>query len=297
MTMISSSLPDMGAQERGYERAQTDAAAKTDAAARSDIAIEEEIWNRIHKDPSLGERYQRNIAVEVEHGSVRLRGHVLKAWHAKWIENIAGRVRGALFVHNHLVPDEVLQNQVIQALLRDESTAPFIFTVRSTFGWVSIGGFVPSQAAAIAAEGVAGSVADVRGVLSLPAVVSAGWTQEETEPIRRALQPSLAAAVYEDGDQVPGAVGLVSQIIIDPCSRLVSAIAVRRSGSPEAGGAPVEYLVPMSAVEAVNERGVWLKEGQTLGQFERFEKSAFPLPPPGWQPPFPYLPGMVRWSL
>lgn len=268
-------------------------------ALRSDAAIEAEIWAGILKNRRLGEKYREHVAVESEHGLVRLRGHVNKVWHSALIADIAGRVEGVALVKNTLVADEHLCEQVIAALLQDERTAPYIFVVRCSFGWVQLGGVVPSEEIARTAERVAGFVPAVRGILSLPGVFGApllgeGGQAVDSGPVRRALQPLPAAVVYQDdGVGQPEAVGAVSQIIIDPCSRLVSAIAVRLTGGEEDS----VHLVPMTAVEAANGQNVWLKEGETAAAYPPFDRARFPLPPAGWRPPFPYEPGSVRWSM
>ena len=264
---------------------------------RSDVAIEEEIWDGILRDHALGPKYQENLIIEVENGRVKLRGHTLKEWHGPLIANIIDRVEGVTLMRNELVADPVLQEQVIRALVQDDLTSPYIFMVRCHFGWIHLGGLVPSREIAKAAEGAAGFVPAVRGVLTLPSVF--GWlTADEPEPPRRTLQPRIAAAVYQDGDDSqPVEAGMVSQVIIDPASRLVEAFAVRVPEQDGESQVPLERQVPMSAVEAANERQVWLKEGEKLENYPLFERSRCPLPPAIWRPPFPYLPGMVRWVL
>lgn len=266
---------------------------------RSDPVIEEEIWNGIIKDRCLGAKYQENIEVEVEDGRVKLRGHVLKRWHIPLIVNIADRVEGVVWIKSELVADDILQEQVVKALLQDDRTAPYVFTVKSAFGWIHLRGLVPISEVAKAAEGVAGFVPNVRGILSLPSVFGANlFAVEELESVRRALQPRIGSGVYQDGDgSKPVDVGQVAQVVIDPCSRLVSAIAVRVTGRVGDSQEPVDRLVPMTAVEAVNEKHVWLKEGAVIDQYPPFEQKLFPLPPANWHLPFPYFRGLVRWSL
>jgi hypothetical protein len=283
------------ARRDDLERGRAWSGAARSDAARSDAAIEEEIWTRIDKDRSLGIRLQENIAVEVEDGRVRLRGHVTQAWHCQRIASTAGQAAGVIRVQNDLTADEHLRAQVIKALLMDERTAPYVFVVRCSFGWVQIGGLVPGAEIASAAETVAGFVPAVRGILSLPTVFGAPWSADpDFEPVRRALQPRLAASVMQEfpGDK-PQALGLVSQVILDPCSRLVRAIAVRPSGTR----ANSERLVPVQAIDAANERQVWLNEDQALEAYPLFDRCQYPLPPAGWRPPFPYTEGTVRWSL
>lgn len=266
---------------------------------RPDAVIEEEIWQRILKDHSLGCQYLDHLLVEVEDGRVCLRGHVLKAWHSPLITSIAHQTEGVVLVKNELVADENLREQVIQALTEDEWTAPYIFTVTVRFGWINLGGVVPSREIAKHAESVVGAVPFVRGVLSLPAVFGEEWFgSAANEPARRALQPRHAAVVYQDGlDQKPVAVGLVSKVMIDPCSRLVSAIAVRITAKGAQEHSSTERLIPITAIEAANEKGVWLKTGEDINQYAGYEPRQYPLPPPNWRPPFPYHRGSIRWSL
>jgi osmotically-inducible protein OsmY len=261
----------------------------------SDVVIEEEIWHSIFKDSSLGARYKDHLDLEVENGHVRLTGHVMKPWHGQQLIDLAKRARGVVWVESDLVADPHLQDQVIQALVQDEITSPYIFTVKSSYGWISLGGLVPTQEIVKAAEAVAGFVPAVRGILSLPSVLGATWlSADHPEPARRALQPRLAARVHQEVEESESAkeAGWVSQVVVDPCSRLVSAIVVSAGGR---GG--IERFIPIQDIEAVRKDQVWLKPGKAAAQFPRFERGRFPFAPRSWRPPFPYAPGTVRWSL
>ena len=262
----------------------------------TDAKIVEDIWRGIFKDRCLGPKYRDNITVEVEQGRAKLRGHTLKPWHSQLIFQIVDRNEDVVWVKNELVSDDVLQEQVIQALIADEITAPYIFTARVNFGWVQLGGLVPTREIAKAAEAVAGSVPGVRGILSLPSAFDVAMLlEEEMDPPRRTLQPPLGARVYQDSDPMqPVGVGRVSQVLIDPVNRLVSTIAIAAEGGPERGA---ERLVPIHDVEAVSDQRVWLKEGKTIDQYLPFGSKQFPFAPTNWRPPFPYLPGSVRWSI
>lgn len=274
---------------------------------RSDSAIEQEIYDRLAKENSAAFSAD-NMAVEVEYGRVSLSGYAEIEWQRQWAVMIAAQVKGVTGVQNELVLDDEVRSEVLQALAEDERTTLYLISVTCKAGWVYLDGIMPTLEAAQAVEEVTARLPSVRGILSVPWVMGLPWLDsDDLEPVRRAFQPMIGANVFNgvNSNQREDD-GIVTQIILDPCSRLLSHVAVRlreqKAGQGlanvknEGARSPLEYLVPVSSIEAANRNSVWLKEGEEIHKYPAFNPAQYRLAPTDWKPPFPYQPGIVRLS-
>ncbi len=255
----------------------------------TDELILNDIWRALWKNNLVRSTDIRHISVDVQRGRVTLTGHLSKENNRRRIEHIVRQVPGVTEIENCLVPDYDLTIRVAQALYRDERTRPYILPVGASHGWVRVDGEVPSRELQRIVEEVAAQTPQVRGVISLPRVPG-----EDDNPVRRRLQPQIGAQVYDR----TGMAGTVSQVIINPRSRLVTHFAVHvRSGFLDGKFISGEYLVPVEAIDRVNEESVFLhRSGSPVHAYPAFDSEAYPLAPSSWQPPYPYRPGSVRWA-
>ncbi len=94
--------------------------------------------------------------------------------------------------------------------------------------------------------------------------------------------------------------GVVTEVIIQPRNRLVTHVAVRVDGAIIDGRlVPGDYhLVPVEAIDFVNQESTFLRRNEPpLSAFPAFDPRGYPLAPRTWEPPFPYKPANVCWSL
>lgn len=256
---------------------------------QADEHISKDIWQALWKDNLVRTTDIRHISVDVQQGRVTLTGHLSKENNRGRIEGIVRRVPGVTGVENRMVTDYDLTIRVAQALYKDERTRPYILPVGASHGWIRVDGEVPSRELQRVTEEVAAQTPQARGVISLPRVAG-----ENNDPVRPTLQPQLGAQVYDR----TGMAGIVSQVIISPRNRLVTHFAVRvRSGFLDGKYISGEYLVPVEAIDKVNEESIFLHQaGAPVHLYPAFDSEAYPLAPQSWQPPYPYHPGSVRWT-
>ncbi|RPJ29017.1 MAG: BON domain-containing protein [Chloroflexi bacterium] len=253
----------------------------------SDASILAEIWKVARQHDGIRALDIGSFSVSVREGFVFLTGHLSKKYHRELIEEIACSTPGVNAVRNNLVVDSELTIQVAERLSKDERTCGFIFPVGSAYGWVRLGGVVPRRELQMAVEEIAAQVPSVRGVLSRPRLIG-----ENPETERRPIQPQIQAKVYDYILQE----GVVTQVVIQPRNRLVTQAAVRTGDFHDGKFVFYEYLVPVEAMEVVNQESIFLKrQGPPLNRFPAFEPSDYPLAPSDWQPPYPYTAGDVRW--
>lgn len=257
-------------------------------STHEDSSIQAEIWDKLWKRWEIRALDISSFSVSVKNGRVLLRGHLTMDSNRRLIESTCETIPGVVGVDNCLVIDHDLTMQVAQALAQDGRTRSLILPVGSYHGWVGIGGQVPNRSLQLAAQEVAASVSSVRGVISLPSVIG-----QDSLPQRHPVEPQVASQVYN----LDGQVGTVTQVVIDPQTRLVNQIAVKAidmwDGTPVRG----EYLVPVASITLANKESVFLKrDGRRLQSFPPFDPSAYSLAPETWQPPYPYLPGTVLWT-
>ena len=143
---------------------------KPNLIVRPDNSILIEIWDQLWKYDVIRSIDINSFSVSVVNGVVLLTGHLSRASNRRLIEYIAHSVPDVTAVNNKLVVDDELTMQVALALGRDERTRPFVLPVGCSHGWVHLSGEVPAREIQLVAEEVAGQVASVRGIVSLPKV-------------------------------------------------------------------------------------------------------------------------------
>jgi osmotically-inducible protein OsmY len=253
----------------------------------SDDSIREEIWKAVSRNDGIRVIDGDNFSISVKDGFVLLTGYLSRKYHRDLLEEIACSTPGVHSVHNNLVLDSELTIQVAERLSTDERTRHFIFPVGAAHGWVRLGGVVPKRKLQVAAEELAAQVPFVRGVLSRPRVIG-----EYPEMERRDVQPQIQAKVFDYNLHE----GVVTQVMIQPRSRLVTHAVVRVSDFFDGKFVFREYLVPVEALEVVRKESIFLKRnGPPLDAFAAFERSDYSLAPMNWRPPYPYTAGTVLW--
>ena len=254
----------------------------------SDDSILAEVWEAVRRYEVIRASDMGSFSISVQEGHVLLTGHVSKKYHRDLIEEIACSMPGVSAVQNKLVVDSDLTIQVAQALSKDERTRHFILPVGCAHGWVRLGGEVPRRELQIAAEEIAAQVPSVRGVLSRPGVIG-----ECPEIERQPIQPQIQAKVFDYNRQE----GVVTQVVIQPRNRLVTHVVVSASDFYNGRFMFHEYVVPVEAMEVVDQDSVLLKRnGPPLNAFPTFEPSDYPSASLDWQPPYPYAVEAIRWT-
>jgi osmotically-inducible protein OsmY len=255
---------------------------------RSDEGILSDIWDRLWQQDTIRFMDIYSLSVNVKDGEVFLNGHLAAEVNLPLIARIAHSIRGVTAVHNNLVTDHDLIIRVAQALCQDERTRPFILRMEASHGWIRLRGHVPTRELQLLAEQVAGQVPSVRGIIALPQVAG-----DKSSPERRAVQPEIGASVYGKD----GFVGVVTQVVIQPRNRLVTHIAVGANELRDGKLVSTGFVVPVEAIDLVKKASVFLmRNAPSLGAYPTFDPGDYALAPLGWQPPYPYTAGMVRWS-
>jgi osmotically-inducible protein OsmY len=248
-----------------------------------------DIWDALWKEDTLRSLDLGSLSIHVKGGEVYLYGHIARENNLTLILNIAHSIEGVVAVHNNLVSDHDLTIQVAQALARDERTRPLILPVKCSHGWISLGGEMPTQELQQVAEKVTIGVPGVRGVVSLPRVAG----QSPDKP-RRTMQPRIGAIVYGKN----GAVGIITQVVIQPDHLLVTHIVIRSSETRDGNEVARETVVPLKAIDLVKQEGVFLmRNGPWLDAYPVLDPDDYPLAPFTWKAPYPYTAGNVLWSL
>jgi osmotically-inducible protein OsmY len=260
---------------------------RENSLVRSDEGLQAEILESLWRRQEICTMDMESFTVTVQQGIVTLSGHLNKGSNFQLIDKIVKSFLGVLQVNIQLVIDHDLTVQVAQALARDKRTRSFVLPVGCSHGWVHLGGEVPSRELQIVAEEIAAQVPSVRGVLSRPKVVG-----ENPEAERRVIQPRIKAKVYDYNRQE----GVVTHVVIEPRNRLVTRAVVSISDFHNGKSAVHEHLIPVEAMDVVNQESIILKRnGAPLNAYPVIELSSCPLAPSDWQPPYPYEAGTVRW--
>ena len=178
--------------------------------------------------------------------------------------------------------------------MTDARTRPYNIPVGAFYGWIHLGGKVPTQAAQSAAEEVAASIPTVRGVVTLPHLPSNNKpTCLETGKGNCQIQPQIGSQAYARD----GLAGIVAGVIINPRNRLVDYMIL--AADYETNGQTVrrELLYPTEAVNHTNDGSIFLADSlHKLAKRPIFQEADFPTAPLEWQPPYPYLQDLVRWN-
>ena len=259
-----------------------------DLPVYSDDSTLAEIWKAIRQYEEIRALGMDSFSIFVLRGYVLLSGHVSKKYHRELIKEIAYSLPSIHAVHNKLIVDSDLALQVAENLSKDERTRHFVLPVGCSHGWIRLGGEVPSHEVQLVAEEIAGQVPSVRGVFSRPRV-----TGGNPESERRAIQPRIKAKVYDYNQQE----GVIAQVVIEPRNRLVTHAVVNTSEFHGGKFVVHEYLIPVEAMDVVNQESIILKRnGPPLNTYTVFEPPNYPLIFSDWQAPYPYEAGAVRWA-
>jgi len=255
---------------------------------RTNDDILSDIWDALWNEDTIRSLDLGSLSIDVKGGDVTLTGHLARENHRSRIEGIARSAAGVVTVHDHLVYDFDLILQVALALTRDKRTCPFFLPVYGFHGWIHLGGEVPTRELQFVGEGVAGGVAGVRGVITLPHVKG-----ENPNPPRRAIQPRIGAVAYgKDGE-----VGVVTQVVIHPHNRLVTHVVVRSDEISYINLVAHENVVPVKDIDLVkNDSLLLVRDGLSLNAYPAFDPDEYILAPFTWKAPYPYIAGEVRWS-
>ena len=255
---------------------------------RPDDAIVEDIWSRLWQEDGIRNLDLNSLLIEVENGTVHLRGHVGKDLHRIRITEIASSVPGVQKIKNDLSADFKLQVKVAQALYRDQRTRSLFLNVNCMHGWITVLGQVPNQTLREVVEEVISKVPQVRGILHPPMV------EGQAYPLyRRVVQPDIAARVYAD----EGLTGKVTKVVINPRNRLVTHFVVKASGEAAGLGLSAEFVLPIETIDVVNDENVILSDRvERIETYPQLDEQAYPPAPQDWQAPFPYRHGEVRWQ-
>ena len=180
----------------------------------SDYALAEELDKVLWDDDILRESDYNQIDVTVQDGIVRLRGHVVTEMNKTRVEDAARSIAGELGIENQLVADEDLVISVSHALGRDERTRLKQVYVGAQNGVITLSGQVDSAALREAAEEVAASVPEVRGVVNYLQAPDVTVDPEE----QRVLEPPIGREIF--ATDMP--LGQVERVIINPHNRRVT---------------------------------------------------------------------------
>jgi osmotically-inducible protein OsmY len=255
---------------------------------RSDESLGAEIMESLWRRQEIRWLDLDSLTVGVQQGVVTLSGYLNKESNFNLINKIVRSIPGVIQVDNQLIIDRNLTLRIAQALAGDARTRSLIMPVGTTHGWVRFGGAVPTCELQAVVEEVTAGVPGVRGIVSLPKLPHGKHNLE-----RCAVQPVISAKVFGDNGQL----GAVTQVIIQPRSRLVTHIVMEAQGFQNGAFFLREYLIPVDAIERVDEESVFLKrKTPSLSVIPAFDPSTYPPAHQDWQIPYPYKKGTVRWS-
>lgn len=252
----------------------------------SDQDLLSKVRAAVGKQPVIRALDLDHFTISVKDGQVYLAGHVREK---QLIEATVAGMVGDRAMHTELVDDRELAGMLAQALAVDPDTRLYRLRVNVDHGWVRIFGTVPSEAVQAAVEEVVAHHPLVRGTVMLPEVAG-----KPSEGSRAPVQPPIGAEVIA----ADGSRGRVKQVIIDPCSRLVTHMIVQIEGQEKPGLPAVnrEHAIPVEEIVVVGYETIYLRRDRLpLSAYPVFSDDDFALPRPAWTPPYPYTRGTVRW--
>ena len=259
---------------------------------RLDDALAAEVEAVLWSDEILRNTDYTEIGVSVEDGVVRLQGH-MSTWRNRTLaEEAACSVPGVLGLENDLVLDQDLATAVAQALGKDDQNRFTRVSIGVQHGFITLNGEVDSAEIRKAAEVIAASVPQVRGVINTIQAPNVVIDAQE----HRVWQPLIGKEVSATDLQL----GHVEKVIITPDNRRVTAFVARGyfSDSPDidAYRMPTDepqqersIVVPIEAVRYATDSSVLLDvSGAEAALYRSFEPAEFKSPPTGWTSPYPY---------
>jgi osmotically-inducible protein OsmY/sporulation protein YlmC with PRC-barrel domain len=256
-----------------------------------DPVIAEEVDQALWRDEVLRIIDYEAIDFDVQDGVVTLRGYASTSTNKKRAERVVRKVPGVLDVENRLITDEEVAIAVSKALGRDERTRHQNILVSARHGVVTLNGEMESAEDWAAAEEVAASISQVRGVVNY---IRAPGVEVAVPP--QVWQPRVGQDVYAEDMFL----GHVDRVIVNPHNRLVSAIVVRGSFPDQErwqpGMLPYEVprserqvVIPIESVRYVTISGVLLSiNAVDAARYPDFDLNGFVVPHVEWQPPYPY---------
>ncbi len=222
------------------------------------------------------------VDVFVNGGIVYLTGYVATTAHKARAESDVRRVEGVERVENHLHSDEELRALVAEKLTRDADLSHCLLEVCSTQGFIRLDGQVDNSDLANAAVRLAGSVSGMRAVINClhwPGVATVRADE-------RVLVPGIGQDVYASDGQL----GRVERVVMDPCNRSVTAIAVDAHFGMWPEYVERHLLIPITCVRSVNATGVELNiTAAEAARCSDLDLKAFGTPDVNTQPPYGYL--------
>jgi osmotically-inducible protein OsmY/sporulation protein YlmC with PRC-barrel domain len=257
-----------------------------------DDALAAEVQGALWSDEILRNTDYNEIGVSVENGILRLQGHVNSKRNRIRAEEAAGSIPGVLGVQNDLILDQDVANAVAQALGNDEHTRFAKVSVGVHHGFITLNGHVDRADTREAAEAIAATIPQARGVINIIQAPNVVMDPKEHE----VWQPLIGKEVCATDMQL----GRVERVIIDPRNRRVTAFVVRghfpdpRSNDgyrlPGEDQQPeCSVVIPIDAVRYATDSSVLLEvSGAEAALYRTFAPASFVSPPAGWQPPYPY---------
>jgi osmotically-inducible protein OsmY len=250
--------------------------------------VNQALW----EDTLLRRTDYRQIHVEVENGVAYLSGYVSFPSMSSGAERAALKVDGIWKVENDLTIDRDLEIAVALAIGNDPLAKKARVFVGVKNGFVTLTGQAPGLESRRAAQEQAVAMPRVRGVINSIRVPEADINVED----QRIWQPVIGTGIYATDMTT----GKVEKVIIDPDSRLVTAILAnavlpdpeqRRSNWlwNEHHYSERRVIIPIEAVRHVSSISVFLKEkGMVVAGFKDFDPDSYFRAPAVWEPPYPY---------
>ncbi len=257
-----------------------------------DAVLEEKIDHAIWENNALWMTYYSEFIITVKDGVVTFRGYVPTSSDKRMVEDTVDAFAGVLGIENLLVADYYLTIAVAQALSRDEHTHLAKISVNTRKGIVSLSGHVECASIQYAAEGIAASIPNVRGVIN--DIHAPGISIDPAED--RFLQPPIHREVYAT-DML---LGTVEKVMINPHNCRVMAILVHgnfpnpknvdSSGwSREGAFQRRRVILPSRLIDYVTEASVSLNiDSLEAAGYADYDTAQYAQPPDDWLPPYPY---------
>jgi osmotically-inducible protein OsmY len=250
---------------------------------RADDVLEAWVYHALWEDTILRRTDYRQIGVKVENGIAYLSGYVSYPFMSSGAERAASKVEGIWKVKNDLVIDSDLEMAVAQAIANDPRTRNARVYVGVKDGFVTLTGQAPGLESRTAAQEQAVAMPRVRGVIN--SICVPGIEIEVSD--QHTWQPAIGASIHA----ADSTIGKVEKVVIDPDSRLVTAIlADARLPNPgKAIESERKIIIPIGLVRHVSSTSVSLNEhSSVVAGFDDFDPGAYIQSPEVWEPPYPY---------
>jgi len=279
---------------RYKERMQaTDSGKNTNPIQKTDAAIKDCINTALWKDDVLRATEYEEIDVQVKNGVVYLKGHIEGKSSQSRIENAIRGIPEILGIINNLVLDDELTLEVAATLGKLEHIYDCKFFTGASHGVISLNGVVRNENLKLLAEKYAAINSNVRGVVNNVRVLGSELKLQAQQAF---LQPAVGEIVYF----LDGVSGVVTQVVINPNNRRVTAMIVRGNftnsqrefTSPIGGRTRIPdqlVTVPMRAIRYLTKVSGFLNiNSNERKRYVNFNPDIFFAPNRNWVPPYPY---------